>query len=363
MRGVRLAEQRGGEVLTVEFHRRVGLHPRERGEGRGQVDAGEDRGLVALADPALGHQARGPDDERGADPALEELGLVAPEGSGPPGARFRTIVGAEYHDRVVAQGGVGADALEDAAELAIHLREYPQVERALARRPLFERREIGAVHVVGPEVDVERLPLRGGRVDEAQGRVGEAGGHLGAVRPRHRTAEAFGVGPDLLECWRVRRPGQRQELWSHALEVGQRGVKAVAGDRGGVVHVALSAEMPFAEVTGRVAGGLQGAAQGGRGRVQPLRQPAAGVIGPVAQVGSDPPTLRVLAGEQGATRRRADRRVHVELGERQPLRREAVDVRGLGLGVAEAGEVAPAQVIDEHEQDVRARLRGPERRD
>jgi len=59
-----------------------------------------------------------------------------------------------------------------------------------------------------------------------------------------------------------------------------------------------------------------------------------------------------VPGRDRDARRRADRRVDVELLEAEALAREAVDVRGLCGVVAEAGEVAPASIISEYYNNI-----------
>ena len=67
----------------------------------------------------------------------------------------------------------------------------------------------------------------------------------------------------------------------------------------------------------------------------------------------DAPALRILPGGQRAARGRADGRVHIELREANALGGEPIDVRRLRILVAEAGEVAPAHVVDEDHDEVR----------
>ena len=79
----------------------------------------------------------------------------------------------------------------------------------------------------------------------------------------------------------------------------------------------------------------------------------------LCEVGRDPPALRILAGGDRDPRRRADRRVDVELLEADALGGQAVDVRRLRVLVAEAREVRPAHVVDEDQDDVRPRRPRP----
>ncbi len=220
-------------------------------------------------------------------------------------------------------------------------------------RPFLERREVGAVDVVGPKVDVERLLLGRGLVDELQGRVSEAGGDVGAVHPGDRAPKAFGIDPDLLRLLVAGLEREREELRSHPFKIGQRDVITVGRDRGGIVDVALAAEVPFTKMPRRVADVLQRAGERRRLRIQPLGVAATGVLGAVIEEGVDAPALRVLARHERAAGRGADGRVDVELGEAETFGRQPVDVRRLYFLVTEAREVAPAHVIDEHEDEVR----------
>ena len=170
--------------------------------------------------------------------------------------------------------------------------------------------------------------------------------------PRDVAAQLVGAQRVALGRRAVEGIEQRQHAGAEPLEIGQRGVEPVGGDRRRVADVALAAEVPLAEVAGRVAGALQRARQRRRRGIEPLGDPARLVQPPVAQVGADAPALRVLAGEDRRARRRADRRVDVERFEAPALRGQAIDVPRLGLPVAEAREVAPAHVVDEHEDDV-----------
>ena len=110
--------------------------------------------------------------------------------------------------------------------------------------------------------------------------------------------------------------------------------------------------MPFAEVPGGVAAGLQGARERRRPGFEPLRV-AFGFVGrPGFEERVDTPALRILSGDEGAPRRGADRRIDVELLEAQAFGGQSVDIRRLRLLVAKAREVSPAHVVDQHEDEV-----------
>ena len=78
----------------------------------------------------------------------------------------------------------------------------------------------------------------------------------------------------------------------------------------------------------------------------------------MGEIGRDPPAMRVLAGRQGRARGRADGRVRRRIARTGCLRRRAGRcARSPRGGVSEAGEVAPAQVVDQDHNDVRPRRR------
>ena len=68
----------------------------------------------------------------------------------------------------------------------------------------------------------------------------------------------------------------------------------------------------------------------------------------------------VLAGEEGRSRRRAVLAM-VVVGQPHALRGEPVDVRRFVIPAPEATEVGPAEVVGQHEDDVRRPVRGGER--
>ena len=132
------------------------------------------------------------------------------------------------------------------------------------------------MHIVRPEVDVKWLFRRARRVDERQRGVGEAGGDLGALHPGDRLAEALGIGPDAPGLVVAGLEREREQLGTHALEIRQRGVETIGRDRRGIVHVALAAHVPFAEMAGGVACVVQHAREHGGLRIEPLGHAARG---------------------------------------------------------------------------------------
>src|SRR5205085_10959663 len=112
---------------------------------------------------------------------------------------------------------------------------------------------------------------------------------------------------------------------------------------------AAAAEVPLAEVAGRVPGVAQPLGERddlqrqlqGAGRLGELleRPPVAGDVRGQAEA------RLVLAGEDGRPRRRADGAGSVGVGEADALAGEGVDARRLVEAVAVAGEVGPAEVV------------------
>jgi len=246
--------------------------------------------------------------------------------------------------------------VEEPSELPVHFLEHGKIEAALAAvAPFRHGRPVRRMDIVGPEIDVERFSVRHRSVDEIEGGLDEAAGDLRTLHPGHRAAEAFGVGPDATGLRVAGLEGERQEFRAHALEVGECFVETILADWRGIVHVALTAQMPFAEVTGGVAVLSEDAREDRRLRIEPLGHAAAVIVGPVAQVRRDAPALRVLACGDCAARRRADGGVDVELGEADSLGGQPVHLWRARVPVAEAREVAPAHVVNVDENDVRPR--------
>ena len=107
------------------------------------------------------------------------------------------------------------------------------------------------------------------------------------------------------------------------------------------------AEAPLADEPGGIAGLIHevgdGEGVGGHGRL---------AFGLDFLVAADRGVAVVLARHERASRRRADRRAGVGLGEPHALGREPVDVRRLDELLPETAEVAVAEVIREDEDDV-----------
>src|SRR5690349_7280874 len=97
---------------------------------------------------------------------------------------------------------------------------------------------------------------------------------------------------------------------------------------------------------------VQRSRQSWRARVEPLGHSAPLIFGSIIEVRRDVPARGILARREGNARWRADRSVDVELLESNPFGCETVDIRGFDFLVAEAGEVAPAHIVDQDENDI-----------
>ncbi len=87
---------------------------------------------------------------------------------------------------------------------------------------------------------------------------------------------------------------ERKHSRSQAFEIRNRLVEAIFRNQRSLVNVALTAHVPFAEVTRRVASLLENACQHRRFGVEPIRDSSLRIVFPIVQVGGDPPTLGVL---------------------------------------------------------------------
>jgi hypothetical protein len=73
----------------------------------------------------------------------------------------------------------------------------------------------------------------------------------------------------------------------------------------------------------------------------------------ITQIGSDFPTLWILARGYGHAGWGADGRVYIKLIEAKSFLSEAVNVRSLGMLVSKAGKVAPSHIVNEDEDNIR----------
>ncbi len=198
-------------------------------------------------------------------------------------------------------------------------------------------------------------------LDEACRLIGFAVGEELALAPgleRRDVVEGSAIAPDV------------------RIEVARRATDRAAAD---VVIKALlvgpvwfRAKVPLADVARSVAGGLQRLGDGDLVELHPVRVrraeelavPESDVLGrvlrgrpvldmPDVDIVGDADARGVSPGHDRGARRRAHRARGVAVGEAHPLRREAVDVRRLVVPAAVAGDVCPAEIVDEDQDDVR----------
>ena len=140
------------------------------------------------------------------------------------------------------------------------------------------------MYVVRPEVDVKRFVGGLGFLDERDGFLHEAFGDIGTLHPAHPFSEPFGISPNLTWFGRVLSgfEGERQELGTHTLEIGQGFVEAVFRNGGCVRNIALAAHVPFTEVPGGVPGLLERSGKHGCFGIEPLSHSPLLIMIPVA---------------------------------------------------------------------------------
>ena len=131
------------------------------------------------------------------------------------------------------------------------------------------------------------------------------------------------------------------------------------------VPAVVFAEVPLAEIAGRIAGGAERFAHRhlGEWQTERVRRPEERKArGPLRRGGLDheleAEARRGTAGEQRGPGGGTDRRGRVSLGETRARARETVEVRGVVPGIAAAAEIPPAEVIGEDEQHVGRHRRG-----
>ena len=113
-----------------------------------------------------------------------------------------------------------------------------------------------------------------------------------------------------------------------------------------ILAVEFAVEVPFADVTGCVALLLEQLGQGDLGfpQVDPV---------PAGNPSPDPVSIRGAPGQDGGAGRGTYGAGRVALSKLGPLFGEAVEVGGLDDGVPVAGEVTPAQVVGQEDDEVR----------
>ena len=128
--------------------------------------------------------------------------------------------------------------------------------------------------------------------------------------------------------------------------------EAISGNFGGIEDIATATEVPFSEVSGGIASGLELASNRGSVRVEKICLFAGAVSLAGLEVIGDLPAGGKHSREEACSGRGADWGSAVELGEAGAFFGEAIDVWG-ELGIAtEATEITWAEVIGEDEDDV-----------
>src|SRR5581483_2782517 len=115
-------------------------------------------------------------------------------------------------------------------------------------------------------------------------------------------------------------------------------------------------EVPFTEMAGLVPRTLQQSGNRGGAWIKPVGHTPAlidlRVVVAIRKMPMHSVSRRILAGHESGPAGRANRRVHVELCKQRTLPRQPVQVRGLHHGMAIAVEVAPSEIVCEHEDDI-----------
>ena len=116
------------------------------------------------------------------------------------------------------------------------------------------------MHVVRPKVEVKGLFLTLGLFNKGDRFFHKAFRDLRALHPTHPFAQTHGIRPDSSRFVGIlpRFECKGKKLGPHSFEIGQRLIETVFGNRGRVGYVALTAHVPFAEVSGQVSRLLQG---------------------------------------------------------------------------------------------------------
>ena len=133
------------------------------------------------------------------------------------------------------------------------------VKPAFTIGPLIDRRPKRAVYVIGPEVDVKRLLRLHRLLDKRNRFINKTFSDPRALHPTHALAQSFCIPPNTARLVRV-LPGpqrKRQQLGPHALEVGERRVEAVIGNRRCFINISLTAHVPFTKMPRGIAGLLE----------------------------------------------------------------------------------------------------------
>ncbi len=298
-----LAVRQRQQVDALYFLRRRQAEPRQ--QGRQHVDDPH------LAVDLRGRDARARDDQRDAHRRLvdeESVGHLAVL------AQHLAVIGEHRHQRL-PQPALSFECLEQPPDLGVGVGDLGVVGAVAGgreTRPVRFRRLVGSVRVVQVHPGEERLIVSGISLAEpGQGLVD----HLGA-RPL-----------DGVHARCVLEPGE--------VEVVEEAVEALADPPARVEHEGAD-EAAGAET--------RGGEQLGQGHGLFLEIEAAVVAHAVGR--------RVGAGHQRGVRRQGKRRHRRGAVEAQAARRQPVEVRGLGRGVAVAAQPVGAQGVEGHQEQV-----------
>ncbi len=393
--GIGLAEERGKDVLAVQAGIGGERGAGEGGEGGGEVDGADDFPGDA------GRDGAGPGgDEGGAGAGFKDGVFAAAEGSGGlvvaelgDGAvgisivEDGTVVGAEEDEGVLGEL-VFFEGGDDFADAPIELEDGIAAEAGAAFALEALVGDAGDVVVVGGEEEEEGGVFVGG--DELFGFldpfVGEVfiaeacGGGTGvesdaadavvdggvvAVGPIHFEGVAVGDAGGLLGVDGFVADGERvggvevenavvfNVDLGHAVVGGGEDEGLVEADfEGAGLELAIpiglfvaEAEVPFADDSGAVSGGLEERWEGGGAGADDGGTIGRGDAGALLAEG-------VGAGEEGETSGRAGGGRGVTAGEALALGGEFVDVGGFESGVAVTGDIAVTEIIGHDDDDV-----------
>jgi len=307
-----------------------------------QIDRRDEGGIVDLSGRDL---ARPTSNERDADTALEERGLVAlsPAGGsfgrsdsktgaggrivrqfgfGGRGGPGRPVVRAEDDEGVVGQ----AQTIQRAQHFPdplVCMRQDRRVDVVglfkIAETPAVLRQHMkGRVRFVNPQVDEEGLSLTMALLDE-----------------RDRVARVF----------------MHRHLLAGTIESAVGIVAVFARQRRVRNHVV--GEVPLAEVGGGVPALFQKPRQQRSLRVQPIGHVPPLVAGDPGEVSVDVVAGGEVACHHGGAARRTNPAGDGEAMEISALGRQPVDIRRLDIRMPVTAKIAPAPVIGKDEEDVR----------
>ena len=258
----------------------------------------------------------------------------------------RSVVAGEDDDRLLVDLLLTQGA-QDGADGMVEIRQGVSVRRgvlALEFRRCAERR----MRHRSRHVEEERPRLAGVILDETDGPQPLRGRQRVHIDPV--TGEPHGMSVHDARQLRIHLPtalvGSAVAARPHVVRVrrDQRFVEAMGGRQ----ELRRVAEVPFADDPGVIACLLQERAQG----LLVVAQADLGIRteGRAAQ----PKPVGITAGQQGDSRRGADRLRGQEISEADALLAELVDVRRGILLRSIAPEVSPAHVITHDQDDVRA---------